>query len=226
VFARNYINRAILSGVLGVFSVTYAIPLPALTAQYTLNDAAFVIRMEKLISKLMKLEKSDNKDKMYNTIVDIKAEIENSYGVSLDIGKGVHQVEQLIKNAGFTPLKKEFDAMRKALKKKDKKRKKHVQYVASTMHLEGYEFNEDDEMLMMEGKHDKDKDREDNKEEEADVPAQLVFGVTLTLCGVFLMAIPIPACKLWGERMIQSGVLVCGNYICGKIEDDKKKCEC
>lgn len=55
------------------------------------------------------------------------------------------------------------------------------------------------------------------------MPALLVFGVTLTLCGLFLMAIPFPACKPWGEKMIASEFVICGNAISGKVDSDNKK---
>jgi hypothetical protein len=37
------------------------------------------------------------------------------------------------------------------------------------------------------------------------------------------MVIPFPPCKPWGERLVQSGVLICGNCVCGKIDEDNKK---
>ena len=99
------------------------------------------------------------------------------------------------------------------------------------MYVDGYETNVADEALMFpehiakqgeDKDKNKDKDKEDEKE-ELQVPAQLAFGVTLTLCGLFLMVVPVPACKPWGEKMITSGFIICGNCISGKIENDNKK---
>lgn len=226
-FTRYYINRSIVSLVLGSFSLTYVIPTQIAAIEFGFNEAAFLVRLEKLVEKMWKLEKSGNIDKMYETLIDIKTELEGYSGYRLDISNGLDQVEQKIKSSGVKVPKKQFESIRKSLKKKEKKANDHARYIASTMHLEGYEFNDYDEASMFHeplmAKHgSKDKDKEDEKE-EINVPAQLVFGVTLTLCGVFLMAVPIPACKVWGERMVQSGVIICGNCISNKVEEDKKK---
>jgi hypothetical protein len=76
--------------------------------------------------------------------------------------------------------------MRKAIKKKEKKHDKHHKYLAHVMHLDGYEINALDEELMFgeplmaKSSHGKKDDKDDDKE-EVYIPAQLVFGVTLTL---------------------------------------------
>jgi hypothetical protein len=77
IFSRNNINRTILSVVLGTFTLTYAIPVQAAFVQFGfgLNEAAFIYRVEKLVEKIWKLEKSDNKEKMYDAIIDLKSEI-------------------------------------------------------------------------------------------------------------------------------------------------------
>ena len=226
IFNRNNINSVILSLVLGTFTLTYAVPVHAQNFGIGLNEAAFLYRVEKLIEKIWKLEKSNNKDKMYDAIIDLKAELEGSCGVKIDLSKHMDNVEKELKNRGFKPPKKQFDSMRKAIKNKEKKHNKHAKYLACTAHLDGYEFNVADEELMFpeymaKSNHGKDKDQDEDKE-EVYVPAQLVFGVTLTLCGLFLMVIPFPACKPWGERMIASGFVICGNAISGKVDNDHK----
>lgn len=139
-------------------------------------------------------------------------------------------VESELRHKGHKPSKKEFDSIRRAIKKNEKKHNKHSKYLASVIHLEGYEINALDEELMFptpltsKHGHDKDKNKDnDNDKEEVYVPAQLVFGVTLTLCGLFLMVVPFPACKPWGERMIASGFVICGNAISGKADNENKE---
>lgn len=225
-FNCNALNRIILSAVLGTFTLTYAIPLQA-APQFGIgfNEVAFIYRIEKLVEKIWKLEKSDNKDKMYSAIIDLKSEIESSCNIKVDLSKHMDNVEKELKNRGYKTPKKEFDAMRKAIKAKEKKHNKHGKYLAAVMHVDGYEINDFDEDLMfpeyMAAKHGKDKDDKDDKE-EVYIPAQLVFGVTLTLCGLFLMVIPFPVCKPWGEKMVMSGFVICGNAISGKVDTDHK----
>ena len=109
------------------------------------------------MEKIWKLEKSDNKDKIYDAIIDLKSEIEGSCDIEVDLDKHMDAVEKELKKRGYKVSKK-----------------------------------------------------------------QLVFGVTLTLCGLFLMLVPFPACKPWGERMIASGFVICGNCISGKMDNDHK----
>ncbi|WP_075883568.1 hypothetical protein [Candidatus Protochlamydia sp. W-9] len=225
-FSRHNINRIVLFAVFGTFTLTYGLPLHALPqGGIGINEVAFLYRVEKLVEKIWKLEKSDNKDKMYSAIIDLKSELETSCGIKVDLNKHMDNVEKQLKNRGFKAPKKEFDAIRKAIKYKEKKHNKHAKYLASVMYLEGYEINAADEELMFPeymAKHSHGKDNKDDDKEEVCVPAQLVFGVTLTLCGLFLMVIPFPACKPWGERMIASGFVICGNCISGKVDNDHK----
>jgi hypothetical protein len=134
------------------------------------------------------------------------------------------QVEKELNAIGFQAPKKEFEAIKKLVKKKEKKAKNHVKYIADTMYLEGYEMNAFDEENMFLAKHGRDKDKEDDKDdEEVVLPAVLVYGVTMTLCGLFLMVLPIPVCKEWGSKMMFAGVTTCAGCICSHIDEDKKK---
>jgi hypothetical protein len=212
-----------MSFILNSYCMTNAIPGQANQFQVGINEVAFMYRLEKLVEKLIKLDKSSNKEKMYDLIIDIKSEIETSCGLSFNLSKCIDEIERLIKNSGVKPPKELFVSIRKSLKNKEKKSNHHAHYLAATMHMQNYQFDEHDEQMLYTAKHGHEKDDDEEKKQEVDVPAQLVFGVTLALCGLFLMVIPIPACKPWGERLVQSGVLICGNCICGKSEDDKKK---
>lgn len=228
-FIHRYAHAGVISLILTSFSLTYAIPIQAVppTCQIGLNEIAFMVRMEKLVEKMWKLEKSGNREKMYELALDIKQEVQGALGKEIDLNKCLDSVENEIKKNGNKPPKKEFDSIRKSLTKKDKKNKKHAYYLACTMDIEGYQFNEHDENLfddnlMFMAKSGKDKDKDKDDKPELEVPAHLVFGVTLTLCGVFLMFLPIPGCKVWGDNMFRAGIVVCGNAICNKTEEDKK----
>lgn len=69
-FNRHNFNSSILSFVLGTFTLTYAVPIQA--QNFNIDEAAFLYRVEKLVEKIWKLEKSNNKDKMFATIIDLK----------------------------------------------------------------------------------------------------------------------------------------------------------
>jgi hypothetical protein len=227
-FNYRNINVGIISTVLTSFSITYSLPVQALPFEIGFNEVAFMYRMEKLVEKMWKLEKSADKDKMYEVALDIKREVEAASGRPIDLNQCLNQVENEVKKKGYKPPKKEFDSIRKAINKKDKKNTVRAHYLARTMDLEGYQFNDIDEHMfaqeiLLRSKHGhEDKDKEKDEKQEIQVPAHLVFGVTLTLCGVFLMFLPIPGCKVWGDNMFRAGIVVCGNAICNKTEEDKK----
>lgn len=222
IFGSHYINRALLPIVLTSFTMTYAVPLPAIEFNINLGDAAFMVRLEKLVEKLVKSEKK-GVDSMIEYLVDIKNEIETTYNTTLNIDTYIDQVgKEIQKQSGKYP-KKELDAIKKKIKGRDKKHKNHARYVADVMYLENYQMNEFDENMYHMAKHSRDKDKDDDKKEEVVIPALLVYGVTCSLCGLFLMIIPIPACKDWGARMVVAGVTACANSICSKTDENNKK---
>lgn len=73
----------------------------------------------------------------------------------------------------------------------------------------------------IEGEKHKDNDsvEEDGKLE---APVELVFGVTLALCGLFLMVLPFPFCKQWGDWAFKSGVLIAGRKLAVTADENKK----
>ena len=228
VFRRHYINRALLPAILASFTLTYAVPLPAQQFQFNLglNEIAFMVRMEKLVEKLVKAE-GKGIDKMVEYLVDIKNEVETSCNVKINVDKFMDDVGSELKKKGQKAPKKEFDAIKKKIKSRDKKHKGHAHYLANVMHVEGYTMNElDEEMfvndyMMKASKHDKDKDKDEK--EEIVLPSLLVYGVTISLCGLFLMCIPIPACKDWGSKMVVAGVTACANSLCSENDKNKDK---
>lgn len=217
------LKRIIISSVLGAFILTQLSPIQAQAINLNVKDASFIYRIEKLVQKIWKLEKSKDKSKIYEATIELKQEIETACDIKLDISKCMANVEKELKKQGHQLPKKQFDAIKKALKEKDKKHGHHIKYLAATAYFESYEFNYADECAMFSEILAKHKKESKDDEEQASIPVQLVFGITMTLCGVFLMAVPFPACKPWGERMIASGIVICGNCISGKVDDDRKK---
>jgi hypothetical protein len=230
VFRRHCIHRALLPAVLTSFTLTYAVPLPAQQFQFQagLNEIAFMVRLEKLVEKLVKSE-GKGIDKMVEYLVDIKNEVEASCNVKINVDKFMDDVSSELKKKGHKAPKKEFDAIKKKIKHKDKKHKGHALYLANTMYMDGYEMNEHDEVMMVgdfmakSAKKDKDKDKDKDDKEEIVLPSLLVYGVTISLCGLFLMCIPIPACKDWGSKMVVAGVTACANSLCSENDKNKDK---
>lgn len=220
-FRRHYINSALLFSTLTAFTVTYTLPLPAINIPFGINEAAFFVRLEKLVEKLVK-SKSKEIDKIISYFVDIKNEIETSYNIRLDVEDFMGEITKDLSKKGVKYDKHQFEAIKKKIKSKDKKRKNHVNYVASTMYFEGYEMNALDELSMFIAKHGKDKDSE-KEEQEIVLPSLLVYGVTCALCGMFLMILPIPACRDWGSKMVVAGVTACANSLCAQNDKNREK---
>jgi hypothetical protein len=226
---RHYLNRALLSAVLTSFSITYAVPVQAQQFNFGFNEVAFLYRLEKQIEKLMKSE-GKGIDKIIEYFVGIKKEIETSYNTKFNIDSYMDQLVRDLNKQGVKTNKKQIDAIKKKIKGEEKKANKHAKYLANTMYLEGYEMNALDEQMMfgddmmLVAKHSKGKDKDDKDDkEEIVIPSLLVYGVTISLCGLFLMCLPIPACKDWGSKMVVAGVTACANSLCS--ENDKKKNE-
>lgn len=49
-----------------------------------------------------------------------------------------------------------------------------------------------------------------SENKDIDVPIPILVGVTVTLCGVFLVFVPLPASKSTGFWLINSGVSILG----------------
>ena len=225
IFSRISLNRICLPIILASYTLS-TLPLEANlnSKDVTFNDAVFLLRVEKLVEKLIK-SKDKNKDvpTMIGYLVDIKNEIELSYNLKFDLKYYMSQVENELSAIGIKAPKKEFEYIKKLIKKKEKKTKNHIQYIADRMYLEDYEINAFEEENMFTAKSGKDKDDKEKEEEEIEIPPMLVYGVTMTLCGLFLAVLPIPACKEWGKKMIFGGISACATTICSRIEEDRKR---
>ena len=224
-FNHYYINRMVCSTLLTAFSLTYAIPAQAYIRQDTyqvgINDVVTMVRLEKIIEKLIN-SKDKGTDKIIGYLADVRNEIESSYQVKFDLDQCMNTLSQDFSNTGNKVSKKELEVIKKKLTKKDKKKKGRSWYFASMLGVDGYEFddfNEDDFYPIMKGsKKDKDK-----QEDEVVMPAHVVYGVSVALCGLFLMVLPIPMCKEWGSKIFMMGAAACANGICNRVEEDRKK---
>lgn len=58
------------------------------------------------------------------------------------------------------------------------------------------------ELLIAKHSHGKDKEKDD----EICVPLRVTIGVTVTLCGIFLLFVPIPICKQYAPYVIETGM--------------------
>lgn len=212
----NFRVHTIICGtLLASFTLTTVVPLGAFDPQPFYNQSVFIYKMEKLVKKLMKLENSKNINKMLDTVMDIKHEIEATCGISIDLNKSINEVKAKLHENDLKISSKKMGNILAVLKRKENNYLKKRSEIMEYMYL--------DDQYIIESKTTKEDNLDMAEDEEIQAPAQLVFGVSLTLCGVFLMVLPFPMCKPWGERLIQSGIIVCGNCLANKVEEDKQK---
>lgn len=150
-------------------------------------------------------------------MVDIKNEIEWTYGIKIDIDRQMNEVAKEISKRGQKVPKKELDEIKRLLNGKIKKKKDHQGYLTDTMYINGYIFNEHDEITMYETAH------HHEEKKEIVLPATLVYGVTISLCGLFMCFVPIPVCQAWGPNLVMAGIGACASAICEEIDKKEKK---
>lgn len=169
------------------------------------NEIALIVRLEKLVEKLKKMEKKKDVEGMMEIGLDVKAEIETAIGISISIESSLELIYKELQQMGFKPLKKQWETFTKKFKKKDKKNAHRVEYVSMILTDPNGAFNLNEEQLLYMAKKDHDKNK-DQEEENLEIPASMALGITAALCGLFLMFLPIPQAKKWGAELVKYGI--------------------
>lgn len=204
IFRFSKLNNVVLSSVLLAFPLAVLTP-PPVHAQINigLNDVNFGINMQKLIDKAWKYYNKEDGDSLVDVLLDIKKEIETYRGISINIEKEIDKVETELKKKGHKAPKEAFKKYKSMLKKKDKK--KHTRALCMEAYfLEAPDMTFDDyEMLHLAASKKQDKEEEFKEP----LPLKFVIGVSLMLCGAFVMfATPVcPVLGPAGELMMGTG---------------------
>lgn len=183
-----------------------------------LNDIAFCFKIEKLIEKINKYKDKRDANKLLETMIELKVEVESYTGKKINLEKHLDQIEQDIKNDGGKLKKDEFKKIRKIIKDKEKRSDHKAMYMADCMAY-GIEYNTEVENLNFILKHGHDKD--ENK--EVDLPIRVTIGVTVALCGLFLMFVPVPICQAYGPNIMRAGVALAVEGTLNRIEQDQDR---
>jgi hypothetical protein len=105
--------------------------------------------------------------------------------------------------------------------KDNKKRKNHRNFLTCAIYDEVEFPNYLDKPLTTKHKHDED-NKEKKDEEKVEVPLTLVYGVTVSLVGFFVMILPFPGCKDWGVRIMMMGISATGGVLSNQAEQNRK----
>ncbi len=227
IFNAPKLNKLLLYCTCAVFSITSAIPM-AYSQEYSFNiidDSATVIRLEKTIKKLWKQEKKGNVNEMIDLMIEVKTEVELSTKKKISLESNLNQIQKDIEKNGGKIHKKQFENFKKKVKKKEKRANFHAQYVEMVLANPLMQFDDNEELMLYQAssKEDKDDKEEDQKDTEVNLPARVAFGVTLALCGVFLYILPSPSTKTWGQKLIETGILIAVEGGISKTEKDEDK---
>lgn len=161
--------------------------------------------MQKLIDKAWKYYSKKDGDSLVDVLLDIRAEVEAYTGGKINLEKEIDKIENDLKKKGHKAPKDVFKKYKNLLKKKDKKKHRRA------LCMEAYFFEAPDmsfdeyEILHLAAARNF-----DNKEEEEYKelpPFQFVLGVSLMLCGAFVM-FATPVCPILGpagESMMLTG---------------------
>lgn len=220
------LNRAILYGTLGAFTVSTITPLRAEHQEkgvnFNLNDINFGIKIEKFVEKVKKCIEKKDSAKLTELMFDIKREVEGYTGQKIQFGKALDQVEKEIKSRGGKIDSKVMKKIKKDLEKKEKRANHKSLYMSNCLEF-NLPHNAEEEACLFEVAYPIASSIND-KDDEICVPLRVTIGVTVALCGVFLLFVPLPICKQYAPYMIEAGVaLIVDEGITKWEEKDKKE---
>ncbi len=222
-FGGLYFNRLLLSVVLSCFTITNVCHSFEYRSEVNLEELNLIVRIKESVEKLVKSEKKGF-HKIVDAFVEVKEAIEIYNKYEFDTDYYMRYICQEIRNQGVNVPKKEMQYIANTINKKEKIRKKNSKNVSIMMQVQEHEIQDFDSEFPYLFKHKhKSKDEEKEKEdEEVNIPSLLIYGVTISLCGVFLMTLPIPVCKDWGTKMVIAGIAACSSSICAETDKNKK----
>lgn len=249
---RRYLsfNNVAMALTLGSFA-----PVAALPAQQNvqmnigLNDVAFGYNIIKLADKgkslLEKMNRKDevndsNSKKLLSVMFDLKNEICNYTGIKIDIDREIDNTVYEMKKQGTKLSSSQVKDIKKIFKEKGKKHHHKALFFADCMNY-GIDFNEENESLYYGHELDYDvhycavrdslvfrakaakHDKEDGK--EIVVPLKLIVGVTGTLCGFFVLMIPlpIPGKQQAGMFLVTTGLKYSCDAVIEAMEERQKE---
>ncbi len=206
-FKSTTINRLLLCSVLTSFTLAVITPQSAY-ADININDIAFYSRIEKLSEKMRKYKEKQDSNKLLDTMLEIKREVEERTGNRIDLDKEFNKAKIEINARGAKIPEKDFESLRKIIKRKEKKANQKAMCQASYLELApNMSFDEYEILYLSANGNDKDKD--DNKE-ITELPLRLTIGISMVLGGGFLCfagaMLKIPICVECGKNLTAAGI--------------------
>lgn len=185
--------------------------------QLNCNEALLIYKVKKIVGKLLKAKNKTPKQ-MMGYVLKVQKEVQNAMGFKVNMNDYLDVTLKLIKQQTGKSLNKVYlPSLKKGLKTKGRE----IEDIELYPELDFSDpFSEEDCHLWianaMNGK-------DVNGQEIGDLPPSVSWGITLTLCGVFLQATQFPPFILIGKALIATGMGMCIQTISGKADEDYKK---
>jgi hypothetical protein len=194
IFRGVHVNRILLSISLSSFALTQAIPLHALQEDPIQKiNAQNILGMVRLEKAVEKFMKS--KKKGSKEIISCLKEVKKEIETSFNVKFNTDSCFNMVRN----------EIRRQGIGVSDRQ-------------FSIYRSMLKDKKIISKGGRKNDKEDQEQKE----VPTYLVFGITCSLVGFFLMCTKIPVLVTWGERLVTMGVGACAKAL-SDVNDENEE---
>lgn len=211
-FKLAIFNRLVAGFTTVAFTTAIINPSQIQAAGTNLDLAAinFGIKVEKLVEKIKRAIDKGETNKIVAYMFDVKTEVEQYTGLKIDINQQIDQVQKEARSQGQKIDESYIKQIKKEFSKRDKKHKHRAFWYAQCTELDipysSYEADVNFDMTYPTAKSAK-----GNEDKDFDVPIPIVVGVTVSLCGLFLVFVPLPGCQTAGVWLINTGVGILGS---------------
>lgn len=216
-FLKSHICNTMAACItLTTFSSAVILPSPVYAASLNLNDINFGIKIEKIYVKVKKAIDKGQTNKIVGYMFDFKSEIEQYTGKKIDINKQLDEVQRRAKANGQKIEDKYIKQIKKDFEKESKKHKHRAVWFANCMEA-AVEYTASEADLNFDMNYMMDKRAK--HEQQEDVPAIVMVGVTVSLCGLFLYCLPLPGCQIAGGWLLNTGFGILSGYGLQKYDE-------
>lgn len=208
---NSMFSRFMLCGLLVSVPINSIFAIPGNNQQC--KEALFALKLIKIAKSIQKYDGDDNK-KIVGFALEMQNEIESYLGVKINLKDYLSMVRGELKHQHVKITEDQFSKISELFSKsKTKSNKKIFNFLCAQTYEE---FQEMENINLGKAKKDDDKD-------EKSIPTVLVTGITMALCGFFLIATRIPLCVDWGKRLVMTGVGMTGTCISNEMDKNKNR---
>lgn len=210
IFQSHYSNIMVSCLTTVAFTTATMIPSSLMAAGINpdINAINFGIKVEKVFEKIKRCIDKGETNKIVGYMFDIKQEVEQYTGKKIDIDKQIDQAQKEAKAKGQKIDDRYIKQIKRDFHREDKKHKHRAVWFAQCAEV-GISYSTLEADTHFDLDYIMGKSGEDGNK-DIDVPIPIMVGVTVTLCGIFLVFVPLPYCQTAGGWLINAGVSILG----------------